>query len=265
MLLNSVVIVLREVLEAALLFSVFLACSRILQLGFRWALPALLTGLLGATAYGYFLGPISEWFDGVGQEVGNALIQYSAFLLLAMAVFFLGREIAYPRSSRSALRVLMAAAVACAFTREGAEILVYITGFWQLSDFFSAVGVGSVVGACIGFSVGVLFYYVLVAQPSRRALPISVVLLLLIAAGMSSQATRLLIQADWISAAGPLWNTSAILSEQSLAGQLLYALIGYEASPAAIEVAAHLLSMALAAAAYFVGRSIRPLMASDVR
>jgi high-affinity iron transporter len=264
-LLNSVIIILREVLEAALLLSVFLACSRFLQLGSRWAIVALMAGLLGAIAYGYFLEPVSELFEGVGQEVCNASIQYSIFLLITVAVFFLGREIRNPRSSRAVLLALMAAAVAFAITREGAEILVYISGFWTMSDFFSAVGVGSLIGACIGFSVGVLFYYLLVAQPPRCAVPISVALLFLIAAGMASQATRLLIQADWLSTAGPLWNTSAILPEQSLPGQLLYALIGYEASPAAIEVAAHLGSFAFAAAAFFLGRSIQQSAAGAVR
>jgi high-affinity iron transporter len=125
--------------------------------------------------------------------------------------------------------------------------------------------VGSLIGACIGFSVGVLIYYLLVAQPSERALPVSLVLLFLIAAGMSSQATRLLIQADWISTAGALWNTSAFLSEESLLGQLLYALVGYEASPAAIEVAVHAGSMVVVAALYFVGRSIGSGVVDEVR
>ena len=265
MLLNSVVIVLREVLEAALLLSVFLASTRFLKLGNRWAIVATLLGVLGAIAYGYLLDPLSGLFDGVGQEICNALLQFATFALIGAVVFLIGRQISSPKGHQPILQALMTAAVALAVTREGAEILIYVSGFWQMTDFFSAVGVGSLIGACIGFSVGVLIYYLLVAQPSERALPVSLVLLLLIAAGMSSQATRLLIQADWISTAGALWNTSAFLSEESLLGQLLYALVGYEASPAAIEVAVHAGSMVVVAALYFVGRSISAGVMDEVR
>jgi high-affinity iron transporter len=249
--------VLREVLEAALLMSVLLAMTRFLRLSGRWGVAALILGFLGAVSYGYALGPVSELFDGVGQEICNAALQFTAFALLAVVAFLIARRIQEPPGRQNTLQLLMAATVALAITREGAEILVYVSGFWSMNDFFSAVGVGSLIGASIGFSVGILIYYLLLAQPSRRALPICVVLLFLVAAGMSSQATRLLIQADWISTAGALWDTSGILPEDSLPGQLLYALVGYEASPAAIEVAVHIGSIVLVAAAFFLGRSIK--------
>ena len=98
-----------------------------------------------------------------------------------------------------------------------------------------------------------LFYYLLLALPARRTLLISLILLSLTAAGMCAQATKLLIQADWISVAGPLWNTSGILPEESLAGQLLYALIGYEASPSAAEVAIYAGSLAIMAGSLCTG------------
>ncbi len=254
MLLNSVVIVLREVLEAALLLSVLLASGRFLHTNNRWVAAALSIGIIGAASYGYFLESVSEWFDGVGQEVCNALLQFGTFALLAAIVFQIPGRLDNRGNSSRKVATLMAAAVALAITREGAEILVYVSGFWSMTDFFSAVAIGSVIGACIGFSIGVLIYYLLLAQPIRRAPATSVVLLALIAAGISSQATRLLIQADWISAAGPIWDTSNILSEQSLAGQLMYALIGYEASPAAIEVLVHVGSMLIVIGAFFAGR-----------
>lgn len=254
MLLNSVVIVLREVLEAALLMSVFLASARFLQIRNRWVLAALAAGLLGAVVYGYFLEPVSNLFGGVGQEICNALLQFGAFALLAASVYQIPRRVRTPHKSAATIVVFMVLTVALAITREGAEILVYVSGFWTLSDFLSAVAVGSVIGACIGFSVGVLIYYLLLGQSLRYALPTSVLLLFLIGAGMASQATRLLIQADWISVSGPVWDTSHILLEQSLTGQLLYALVGYEASPSSIEVLAYVGSLAILAAAFVVGR-----------
>ncbi len=254
MLLNSVVIVLREVLEAMLLLSVLLASGRFLRISNRWVAAALSIGMLSAAAYGYFLESVSEWFDGVGQEVCNALLQFGTFALLAAIVFQIPGRLDNRRNSSKKMATVMAAAIALAITREGAEILVYVSGFWSMTNFFSAVAIGSVIGACIGFSIGVLIYYLLLAQAIRRAPATSIILLALIAAGIASQATRLLIQADWISAAGAVWDTSHILSEQSLLGQLLYAMVGYEASPSAIEVLVYLGSLLIVATAFFAGR-----------
>jgi high-affinity iron transporter len=258
MLLNSVVIVLREVLEAALLLSVLLASGRFLDLDNRWIRLAMSLGIVGAAVYGYMLGPISDLFDGVGQEVVNALLQFVDFVFVVAVVFLASCRMQRPHRYHSALQLTMAAAVALAVVREGAEILIYVSGFWSMGDVFSAVGIGSIIGASIGFSVGVLIYFLLLAQPRKRALPVIVLLLLFIAAGMSSQATRLLIQADWISTAGALWDTSTILSEDSPPGQLLYALVGYEASPAAIEVVMYIGGMLLVVAAHLAGRLARP-------
>ena len=253
MLLNSVVIILREVLEAALMISVLLAVSRFLQLKSLWVAYGLLLGIIGAAAYGYYLDPVSELFDGVGQELVNAMLQFALVVVLAFIVFSIARQHRKARDQDSVLPGLMAVAVVLAITREGSEILIYVTGFVQINDFLSSVGVGSLAGACIGFSIGVLFYYLLLALPSRRMLLISLILLSLSAAGMGAQATRLLIQADWLSVAGPVWNTSGILPEDSLPGQLLYALIGYEASPSAIEVGIYTASLALMATSICIG------------
>ncbi len=253
MLLNSVVIVLREVVEAVVLISVLLASAGFLKLRNHWVLVALFLGATGAVTYGILLGPVSELFDGVGQEICNAMLQFSAFATIVAIAFLIPCCIDNPRYL-SRIRTLMVIAVALTITREGAEILIYVSGFLSMADFFSAVAIGSLIGACIGISIGVLIYYLLLAQPSRRALPITIALLFLVAAGMSSQAVRQLIQADWISTAGAIWDTSSVLNEQSLLGQLLYALIGYEASPAAVEVFVYVGSIVLVVVSFFAGR-----------
>ena len=66
---------------------------------------------------------------------------------------------------------------------------------------------------------------------------------LLIAAAMISQVIQQLIQADWIISQYPLWDTSNWINERSITGQLLYALIGYEATPTPIQVTAYLFAV----------------------
>ncbi len=57
---------------------------------------------------------------------------------------------------------------------------------------------------------------------------------------MASQAARLLIQADVLpSLAAPIWNTSDVLSQNTVAGTILHGLIGYDAQPAGMQVVAY--------------------------
>jgi high-affinity iron transporter len=237
-LLNSVIIILREVLEAALLISVLLVLTQSLDKSFRWVAWALLAGLIGATVYGISIDVISEWFDGVGQEVVNALLQVGIFSLIAVTMVLLPRQL-YARESGGLLAVMMILMVALVLTREGAEIMIYLSGFLRGSDQLSSVLLGAAIGASIGISAGVLFYYLLRNRSERRTIGISVVVLMLVGSGMASQAAQLLIQADWLPAQLPIWDSSGWISESSVTGQLLYALIGYEATPAAIQAGFH--------------------------
>jgi high-affinity iron transporter len=239
MLVTSVIIVLREVLEAALLISVLLALSRRLPFATRWLLVAIAAGVLGGFAYAHFLEPLSELFDGTGQELVNALLQLVVFSSAAVIVFLIARVRGRPAAYGTALPALMALAIAASATREGSEIIIYVSGFLAAGHVFSSVGIGSLAGAGIGFSVGVLFYYLMLAMPERRSLWVSLVLLSLAASGMCAQAVQLLVQADWLSTSGPAWDTSWLISEASLPGQLLYALLGYEAAPSAVVAASY--------------------------
>jgi high-affinity iron transporter len=56
-----------------------------------------------------------------------------------------------------------------------------------------------------------------------------------------------------------LWDTSAILSDQSLVGPFLAGLVGYRAQPTGLEVAAYVLYVVVAGALIFgVGRTADP-------
>ena len=235
MLLTSVVIVLREVLEASLLISILCAFSGVLGISRNWVGWSLLFGLAAAVAYSFGVSVITDWFDGVGQEVTSAAMQLVIFLLLLLFSFLVVRAPGVQRQRGGLIVLVMIVMVAVAVAREGFEILVYLYGFSAELPRFMTTLAGSVIGACIGVSVGVLIYYFVAALSGRMAWIVGLGLLSLVAAGMLSQAVLLLIQADWLPSHLPLWDTSDWLSENSVTGQLLYALIGYEATPTALQ------------------------------
>ncbi len=251
-LLDSVVVVLREVLEFSLLVGVLLVAGRCAALRARWLVPALLAGLYGAR-----LRVVSTWFDGVGYEVVNAGLQILVYVLI-LAVIGLWLRTRHRETAR-ALPWVMAGAVALAVTREGSEIFLYFSAFMGRPRAVPDLLIGAVLGIGVGFSIGALLYYLLLAFRRAVTFALTVGLLALIGAGMWSQATMLLVQADWLPASQPLWNSSAWLPEGSLLGQLLYALIGYEATPGPWQVGLYGASILLAlgvAAAYGSGRAI---------
>ena len=243
MLLNSVILVLREVLEAALLLSILLAMTRFLQMGWRWFAIATVLGAGGAVLYGNYLGGISAAFEGVGQELLNATLQLLIFLLLLLiAALFVVNHYHSP-FFQGLLQWLMAVAVAAAILREGSEIYIYLMAFREAPELFGTVIVGALLGAGIGFSIGALLYYLLLTISRTPRLWVACVLLALVAAGMTLQAVQLLLQADWLPEQTPLWDSSALLAETSVLGQLLYALVGYEATPTPLEVVIYLASL----------------------
>lgn len=232
MLLNAVIIVLRETLEAGVLVSILLSISSQLTLGHRWLWWAFAAGIIGAIVYAVNLGRVSEWFDYVGQEVVNAMIQYAIYIslvVLCMAIYFPHRY------SRRSMMWLLGVIAVLASVREGSEIIIFYSGFLHDSDMLVRAATSGFIGLMIGISVGALCYHAIVSCSDAAARTFQLVLLSLVAAGMVAQASQLLVQADWLPSSAALWDTSEYLPESSIVGQLAYATFGYEASPTPVE------------------------------
>ena len=97
-----------------------------------------------------------------------------------------------------------------------------------------------------GVAFGAALYYGLVTVPMRHLFTVTSVIILLLAAGMASQGAAFLLQADLVpSLGGQLWDTSSLVAEQSLLGQILHALVGYVARPAGIQVLAYVATLGI--------------------
>ena len=172
MFLNSVVLVLQEILEASLLISVLLVLSAIAveinlcrrRLEFGWLLIAGICGIAGAWVYAALLPTISEWFDYVGQELFNATLHGLGFLCIVALVFMLpGKSRGLSKlPSEAALLLAITLLVLLALVREGAEIIMYLSGVTAQAESQASVLLGAGIGAGIGVSSGVFLFYTLV-------------------------------------------------------------------------------------------------------
>jgi high-affinity iron transporter len=149
-----------------------------------------------------------------------------------------GQAVRLGQRSLAALAVVVAVAV----MREGSEVVLFLFGIAAGSHLaaFSLIG-GGVAGLLLAAGVSWLLYRGLVAIPLRHLFSVTNGLIALLAAGMAGQAAAVLHSADLLPAWGEqLWDTSAILSDDSFLGRTLHAMVGYSSRPPGIQVAAWL-------------------------
>lgn len=245
---DAVLLVLREVLEAALMLSLLLALSRQYQLPLTWSLWALLLGVAGSWLLADKAYEISEALEGTGQEILNAALYalvalgfiYLAILFLIKAPAFLMNASAQT-DSRALLRAVLlqpvlVAIVSFSLMREGSEIWIYLSSFQQQPDALASALIGAVIGTGIGMSLGAITYYVLIFMRPRFFLPTFLIVSTLLAGGLAMQIAKALLQIGMLDSAGPVWDSSFLVAEQTWLGELLYALLGYDAQPTPIQL-----------------------------
>jgi high-affinity iron transporter len=240
MLLNSVIIILREVLEASLLTSLLLAMTHHLKLSMNWIIPSLIAGAIGALFYGINIAAISELNNYTGQEIINAACQTLIFFALLCLIYVINFK---SSDFYKFFPLLMSLCVTLAITREGSEIYIYCSGFISNQEQFSSVFIGGLIGASIGISIGVIIYYMIIFNTQLKSFYISQLMLAIIASGILSQVIPMLMQVDLITAQSALWDSSFILHEESLIGQLTYAIAGYESTPTLLQVSVNAIAL----------------------
>ncbi len=255
MFLNSVILIFQETLEAAILMSVLLVFARINGIRPTWIIFAIAAGLVGALIFAFNMADISDWFDYVGQEVMNALIQL--IIILCLTVFIalqsLRSRVTVSRHQNLIYITCMVAVVSLAMTREGSEIFIYIGMVLQQPEYIRPTLTGTGIGAGIGISCGTLLYYGLLGLPPRWAPVCGATLLALVSGNFASQAILNLTQADWLPYTKILWDSSVWLPEGSLQGHLLFAFFGYEATPSILQGIAYIAGMLFIGLSAYVG------------
>ncbi len=251
-LLNSIVVVLKETIEAGILISVMLSISQRTALPASWWRWGATLGLGGALLYAWQLPTLTGWFEYAGQEVVNSALQVTLFGCVVALITQL------MRGQPHRLSPLLAIAMGLAMIREGAEIVVFYIGVSQQGESLPSALTSGFVGITIGASVGALCYYLLILSRSHYAARLQVTLLALIASGMVLQASQLLVQIDWLPVAAPVWNSNRFLPEQSPLGQLAYAVFGYEATPSPVELGSYGTALLVCLCAGLTARAWQP-------
>lgn len=245
--LGTAVIMFREVLEAALIIAIVLGASREISGRGRWVAGGIGLGLLGAAIVAILANVASSVFSGDGQAILNAVILLSAVAMLtwhnvwmsahgrqlSWQVMTVGSHVQSGQRPMAALLVITLVAV----MREGSEAVLFLWAIATSGEQSLNMILGGLGGVIAGILVGLLLYLGLLRIPVRHFFSVTSWLILLLASGLAAQAAGFLNQAGLLPAMGNgIWNTSNILNQDSLIGQLLHILVGYIARPSGIEI-----------------------------
>ena len=255
--LAALLIVFREVMEAGLIVGIVLAATRSVPGRGRLVTLGVLAGLLGAGLLATFAGELAALFNGAGAELFQACVLGCAVVMLAWHTIWmashgrevardmrsLGSQVSQGTRSPSALGVVVAIAV----LREGSEVVLFLYGIAVAGGTTAGgMAIGGALGVAAGVALAWLVYRGLLAIPTGKMLNVTGWLIMLVAAGMASQAVAFLQQGGYANVLlAPLWDTSFVLSEGSLPGRLAHTLVGYSDQPDGLQLLAYAATLAL--------------------
>jgi len=275
--LGSFLIFLREGIEGSMIVTIM--CTYLAAAGrrdlFRPVFAGVAAALLGSSVAALALYAVakSSFINSVAQtwfETGAFLL---AVVVLTYMTFWMKR---HSRSLGASLRAQVDAAVTggsafalalLAFATVGREAVE--TVIFLLAIAFQNSPLALIVGAALGLSVslGLSFglYRMGVKMNLKRFFTVVGAALMVVAAGLLANAIQNLQELRVLPGGDQaLWDTSRIISDNSVLGDILHGLIGYAASPTVLQVVAWALFLSLGLAA-FLGLSGRPSLGASRR
>lgn len=252
--LPSYLLSLREGLEAALIIGIVLGALR--KIRRTDLIPSLWYGTISATVVS-FLAAILLTFLGLSLE-GNAEKIYEGITMLIAAgiltwmIFWMGKQARNMKTeledgvNKAAASTGKASIFWLAFiavVREGIELAIFLTAafFVGNNENLGINTIQSLAGVVLGLGTAILLGWSLLATAVRldlrRFFQVTGFLLILFAAGLVAHGIHEFNEINWIpSIVEHVWDVNAFINEDSVFGQLLKTLFGYNGNPSLTEM-----------------------------
>jgi high-affinity iron transporter len=232
MLINTVVLFLRDTLPIFLLLSVLIALPGVPRFSLVWRV-----GLMLVTAvimYSY-LGVISELAEGAGFELLKSLLLVSAWLGMCMLAIF-------PYSKGRTVSLGITLLVLGIGLPNSLHFMVYFVSELTRNSDSSLLILGTTIGLGISISIAILLNIALTHFVGAKVMFCFTTLFV---AAQVANVALLLEQIDILPTSKQIWDSSHLISDNSEYGHLLNALIGYEATPSMSYMMLFLFSLAV--------------------
>ena len=266
MLINTVILFLRDALPIFVVLTLLLSLLNQQGIKHTWCYLAGIIGLLCSITLLASIDSISNTLDGAGREWLHAVF----YVFCYIATLFLLSQLPVKATTNAAMhtinndknthvsalgsaniRYCAVAIVAMVVMLKSAHFLIYITGFWSQQDAFNVLLTGMILGAGICSSIAVLLYFFMdfIVHYYRF---IRETLLVLFSAGLLMQSSNLLLQIDALPSGKLLWDSNNIVVENSEMGQLLNVFFGYDATPTFIQLLIYVTALVVAFSLIFI-------------
>ena len=258
--LSTAIVIFREAFEIALIVGIVLAATRGLAGRAKWVWLGAAAGVAGAGVIAMFAEAISNMAEGMGQEIFNAGILVVASVFIGWTVIWMST---HARQLTSELRTVgkkvvdgalpgysLSIIIGVALLREGAEIVLFTYGMLASGQEVGSIALGALIGTVAGLGIGGLIYFGLISIPTKYVFRVTSWLLILLVAGLATQAVGYLSAAGYFAEySNIVWDSSHILSEESVTGQVLHGLVGYTAQPSEAQLFVFVLAICVIAGA----------------
>jgi high-affinity iron transporter len=244
------IVTLREAFEAALVLGIIYSYLEKVGArdGVRYLTRGGLLGLLASVAMGigvsYLSGPLLD----IGPDLITLVVIFAAVGLLTWHAWWMQQHARLIKGqvqhrideARASNRLWVVGLIA--FTsvfREGAETVLFLWGI--VSE--EGAGWGSLIGGIAGIVGAAALGWAVFRSGQRLSLQrffsVTTVFIMLLAAGLLSRGIGRMQGMGLLPFSEPVWNTSWLLSDGSVAGGFLSGLVGYRAQPTLPEVCAY--------------------------
>jgi len=254
---------LREGLEAALIIGIVLgAVSKIRRTDLA---PAVWFGTLSAVIISILTAVVLTSFGMSLEEKAEQIFEGVTMLIaagiLTWMIFWMGKQARFLKSeledgvNKAAASTGKRAVFWLAFmavVREGVELAIFITAAFFAGSQEQATSnlIQTLAGTILGLGTAVLLGYTIFATSLRldlrRFFQVTGILLILFAAGLVAHGVHEFNEVGWIpGVVEHVWDVNMILDENSIAGQLLKTLFGYNGNPSLTEMIAYFIYIAV--------------------
>ena len=238
----SAFVIFREIFEIVLILGIIIAVTNNMPNRKKSIILGFLIGLMSSVIFAFFASKITDFADGLGQEITNAIILFSASFFIGWTILWMQKhakeikqnfqKISTEISQGKQSYIMLSFIIALTILREGAEIILFTYGMLASGQTVFTIALGSLIGFVAGITIGLLIYFSLIKIPLKYFFTITTIMLTLLVAGMFAHAVGYLTAAGYLNQfSNIVWNSSHIISNNSLIGSFLEVTIGYKASP----------------------------------
>lgn len=265
----SLFVTAREGLEMALIVTILLGYLRSIdqKQHFRDIWYGVGAAVLLSIAFGAGLEVASREMDGRVLEAFEGFTMLFAVAVLTWMLFWMKRQSAgisgelKHQIDHALSRGSVAALVLLAFSsvgREGFETALFLFAGSTNHGSDAAFAIGGILGFGLAAVGGAIIYYGAARLPLKQFFLLSGVALMVLAAGLISNAMAELHEATIISNVGSRpWDTETFISMTSDMGKFLHTLFGYDSAPATLQIVLYWGYLVTVLSAYFVWPMIR--------